>query len=1110
MARMRREWGSSRRRIAVFALAASVLFGVVVVPALAEQGTAGPLPPSPPPGSGEAIGDGGSAAGYPSASPAQAESLFKNNFSATVDSLASDPADLSGQHPDFLDNHTAVVSTTGNGTATATEIESILNQDRHDLAAAQSDLDSLLGQADQGPESSQLVSSVLPLRASDGDGQAPVDLSLDQQGAAYSPDNPLVDVKLPDDLDDQVTIGDQGIKVDLGVDDASSADPIAGDNLFYADAAPATDVVLAPISSGLETFYQLRAPESPDHFRMTFTLPAGAQLTDTGDGGAAIRRDGNTLGVVYPPTAVDGAGTPVGVSMSVDGDSLELDVPHSDAGISYPISVDPVVDLYTWSTNGAGRFADWIQNKTVGSPYQLSTACTQGVNCQGGLAPTGLYVVAPAGQSVAANATGAWQYSVPHYPSTSAYISTLNVGPMRFSPRSDPTAANPATNPFMFAGVFPDSTGNNYVVSQTQNQAASNLYWNLNPGTATTGKKAVFSLWSFVARQVVDWRDAYLGGAAIWLGDTDLPTLALSHSGVTIGSADWSYSNWVDDTNASVTVNGADAGLGVKRMLVPNATNLAVDQNIPEWCDGTNSARCPQSPQPVTTNYDTGDLPDGVTITGAAAYDALDKVRSRVFVLRVDHSEPEIVTSGGLSGDDTDTPGLLHVVASDGDASDTSGHAWQSGVRSIVVQVDGQTVADTGQHDCTAQAGSCSLSLDYTLDPEDYVGQDLHFEVIATDELGHQHAEVWDLHPPATLDCPQPTPTVQSAPNPMSTSQASQQAIAATVAPSQSTYDSELATQIDPSLSRPDNSPPTPLGSVGTLSDDDVGSAAAGGFGIEQVLCLKPMQTTANETSAEIVNGDSALYANAATDTDTIVRPTATGETVIQSLRGAGSPTSFSWKVGLRDDLQLQQLSSGAIALVDPTQDPPEDLTVPNPPNAQSPGAIANASTQMAQSRYEVAVAEQETGYGVEGVIARPYTVDASGNTTVATMTLTGDTITVQSNPGAKALVLAALSNRTKGVRKVYCRGCRIEANTAISDGKHNLTYQNYMRIHADLLFGIYETHEGKVTYYERARGPLHVQVDHPNGYRSKAWCADRSGNEDLLATCRYNKARHS
>lgn len=61
-----------------------------------------------------------------------------------------------------------------------------------------------------------------------------------------------------------------------------------------------------------------------------------------------------------------------------------------------------------------------------------------------------------------------------------------------------------------------------------------------------------------------------------------------------------------------------------------------------------------------------------------------------------------------------------------------------------------------------------------------------------------------------------------------------------------------------------------------------------------------------------------AFYPNSAPDTDTLVRPTASGEVAIESLRGTSAPRTFSWKVGIPPGDVLQTLSNGGIAVVDP------------------------------------------------------------------------------------------------------------------------------------------------------------------------------------------------
>ncbi len=124
-------------------------------------------------------------------------------------------------------------------------------------------------------------------------GVGPVDLSLKPADGGFQPANPLVDVTLPTDLGGQFALGDRGVELDAGATDpsaaaAADANPLVGQGLLYADAAPATDLAVAPISVGLEAIYQLRAPESPDRLTMGLTVPDGANLEPADDGGVQV------------------------------------------------------------------------------------------------------------------------------------------------------------------------------------------------------------------------------------------------------------------------------------------------------------------------------------------------------------------------------------------------------------------------------------------------------------------------------------------------------------------------------------------------------------------------------------------------------------------------------------------------------------------------------------------------------------------------------------------------------------------------------------------------------------------------------------------------------
>ena len=316
-------------RLAILAITIATCLALVSIPAFGQDVADG----SPPPPAFEtdcAAGAGGSPQGYADATPAEAANLLTQGFPCILDSLAADP-----------------------------------------------------------PEGSVK--------------EDPIDLSLQSEGDSYEPVNPLVPMTLPADLASQVRVGDRGIAVEMGATDpeaagATSAAPLAGEGLFYADAAAASDVFLAPISTGVEAVYQLRGPESPERFDLAFDLPDGGSLHDAGDGGAQLLQrveapapvdlpDGASVpgtgdggaevferdewaGTVYAPQATDADGDPVSATMSVTGDSLELDVPHSDPEIAYPIAVTTAITTATLvpGFNASGDALDYVKDISYAPP----------------------------------------------------------------------------------------------------------------------------------------------------------------------------------------------------------------------------------------------------------------------------------------------------------------------------------------------------------------------------------------------------------------------------------------------------------------------------------------------------------------------------------------------------------------------------------------------------------------------------------------------------------------------------------------------------------------------------------------------------------------------
>ncbi|MGH2973550.1 MAG: Ig-like domain-containing protein [Solirubrobacterales bacterium] len=636
-------------------------------------------------------------------------------------------------------------------------VQQILNQDRHDLAAARSDLNNLIDA--QNATDPKLVTSTQPLRTQADNGQqAPVDLSLGAQGSSYVPANPLVDLKLPANLTNDAAVGDQGIKVDVGATQGATADPITGgDNLFYHEAATDTDVVLAPVSVGLETFYQLRSPQSPEHFTLGFTLPVGASLQSADGEAAQIVKGGQTIAVIPTPSASDASGNPVPLTTSVNGDSLELSVPHQDPSISYPINVDPVIDTYVGTNGNIADFtANWSTFQPSTSYYALGSTCTQNISCTSGTTGSlGLYVNATPNHTFTANQAAGWLYSTPHYPSTTAYISAMTLGAINLHLHT-----GTATTPYLAAGIFAPSTFS-WLDYKTRSTTSDGLYWDFTPPsqTASTGKMAGFEMIPSATQNLGAWRDAYLGYAAITLADTDNPTASIDTGPLTSG--------WIDGNQTKTfPVTVSDGGVGAAGLWGPgpNGNDTQTFNNSGTDCTGTRVNPCPQSGQ-LTAGYYPGKTPEGQSTSAVWGWDAIGKVVGQTWNVKVDGSPPTISTSGGLSQSASGDPYKLTVDATDGNASDSTGAGWRSGVGEIKIEVNGNQVADQTQS-CAATAGSCAMSLDYTPGPSDLTSNNLHFKVTATDELGHPQTKEWDVTLPDTsIDSGPSGPTNNATPS---------------------------------------------------------------------------------------------------------------------------------------------------------------------------------------------------------------------------------------------------------------------------------------------------------------------------------------------------------
>ncbi len=220
--------------------------------------------------------------------------------------------------------------------------------------------------------------------------------------------------------------------------------------------------------------------------------------------------------------------------------------------------------------------------------------------------------------------------------------------------------------------------------------------------------------------------------------------------------------------------------------------------------------------------------------------------------------------------------------------------------------------------------------------------------------------------------------------------EAAEEMLPASVAPSEGTMQVETEEQIEPSY----GSPSPNLDAIETLEEGETAVSPEGGFTLDETACFTPASLTPAATDAVVANGDTAVFANTAPETDTLIRPTAMGATVIESLRGPNAPGSFSWNVTVAAGEELIELPSGAVAIVN-TESEPSEGTVPVPEEPErSAEALADAQYQLEEGEYQLIKASSETELEVVAVIARPWVVLAQGGIVPALIEVVPDTET--------------------------------------------------------------------------------------------------------------------
>jgi len=151
-------------------------------------------------------------------------------------------------------------------------------------------------------------------------------------------------VEIPADPVEPLTLGGVGgeVEVELPVV-AGVADGVVDESgavVFESDTSPVSLAAQATDDGGLQVLVVIDDATAPMEYRFDMTVPDGAVLRSTGDGGAElVGSDGALVSAVAPPWAVDATGVSVPTSYRIEGSTLVQVVDHHNA--AYPVVADP-------------------------------------------------------------------------------------------------------------------------------------------------------------------------------------------------------------------------------------------------------------------------------------------------------------------------------------------------------------------------------------------------------------------------------------------------------------------------------------------------------------------------------------------------------------------------------------------------------------------------------------------------------------------------------------------------------------------------------------------------------------------------------------------------
>jgi len=308
------------------------------------------------------------------------------------------------------------------------------------------------------------------------------------------------------------------------------------------------------------------------------------------------------------------------------------------------------------------------------------------------------------GGSVGANSNGEWSYDVPGGPA--AYISSAQFHWLYSS--SNPSLGSGEPHPY-YKLTGSSGTVDSFMPSTT---TAGGDVKTLNGSTSARAFR--FGLLSTSAVSPPASRMALMSRFDFSLDDTDTPVADLDPR--------------------DIEFEGSDDGLGVSDLIIAEL-NAQPPSSAPiagtvDACAGTSTDPCPlETPPGSKITIDPTELDEGETEMLFAVGDPTGKSDAETFDLKVDYSDPEIVdATGTFWGAEGVLTGPLYTL-------DIEFGDEYSGVKSAVLEFDGDVIASDSRSSCPS--GGCSLELDGDFEPDDYGNGIYPVKLTVTDFAGN-------------------------------------------------------------------------------------------------------------------------------------------------------------------------------------------------------------------------------------------------------------------------------------------------------------------------------------------------------------------------------------